>query len=59
MGQVREDTKLRIKLYQSEKWLRRKYLVEKLSEQEIADLANTSQVTINTYLKKFGLKAKR
>lgn len=50
---------MRVKLYQSKNWLRRKYLVEKLTEQEIADLAGTSQVTINTYLKKFGLKVKR
>lgn len=49
----------RVKLYASEAWLRRKYLVEKLTETEIAELAGTTQVTINTYLKKFGLKKDR
>jgi len=46
----------KIRLYKSEAWLRRKYLHERLSETEIAALAGTSQVTINTWLKKFGLK---
>lgn len=44
------------KLYTSEAWLRRKYLHERLTEQEIAKLAGTTQVTINTWLKKFGLR---
>lgn len=45
-----------IKLYESEVWLRRKYLREKLSEQEIAEQAGCSQPTINRALRKFGLK---
>jgi hypothetical protein len=46
----------RVRLWQSEAWLRRKYLHERLSETEIAELAGTSQVTINAWLKRFGLK---
>lgn len=49
----------KIKLYTSYAWLRRKWLVEKLTEQEIADLAGTTQVTINRYLKQFGLRKER
>lgn len=44
------------KLYTSYAWMRRKYYVEKLSEEEIAKLAGTTQVTINTWLKKHGLR---
>jgi hypothetical protein len=36
--------------------MRRKYFVEKLTEAEIAVLAGTTQVTINTWLKKLGLR---
>lgn len=48
-----------MKLYQSEKWLFRKYHIERLSEAEIAKLANTTPMTINRYLRKFGLKKDR
>lgn len=48
-----------LKLYKSKAWLRRKYLVEKLSEPEIARLAGTTQVTINRYLREYGLKKER
>jgi len=48
-----------VKLYTSYNWMRRKYLVEKLSEQEIAELAGTTQVTINRWLAKHGLKKDR
>lgn len=44
------------RLYRSYAWLRKKYWVERLTEQEIADLAGTSQVTINKWLRKHGLK---
>jgi hypothetical protein len=47
------------KLYQSFKWLHRKYVIEKLSEKEIARLASTTQVTVNRYLREFGLKKNR
>jgi DNA-binding MurR/RpiR family transcriptional regulator len=49
----------RLKLYTSYAWLKRKWEVEKLSETEIAKLAGTSQVTINRYLREFGLKKER
>lgn len=46
----------RIKLYESYEWMRKKYVVEKLDEFEIARLANSSQPTINRWLRKHGLK---
>ena len=46
----------REKPWTSKVWLKRKYLIEKLSEQEIADLAKTNQSTINRWLRKFELK---
>lgn len=49
----------RIKLYTSYAWLRRKWEVEKLSEAEIAKIAGTTQMTINRYLRQFGLKKDR
>ena len=49
----------RIKLYISYAWLRRKWEVEKLSEAEIAKIAGTTQMTINRYLRQFGLKKDR
>lgn len=47
------------KLYKSHAWLYKKYVVERLKEQEIADLAGTTQATINNWLNKHGLKKKR
>ena len=49
----------RVKLYESYNWMRKKYTVEKKTEQEIAVLANTTQATINRWLVKHGLKKKR
>lgn len=49
----------RVKLYSSKNWLRKKYTVERLTEQEIAELANTTQATINRWLVKHGLKRSR
>lgn len=46
----------RVKLWTSKAWLRKKYVIEKLSEQEIAELAKTNQSTINRWLRKFELK---
>ena len=46
----------RIKLWTSKAWMRKKYLVEKLSETEIAELAGTNQSTINRWLRKHELK---
>jgi len=48
-----------MKVYQSKKWLTKKFVHEKLSEKEIADLCGVTQVTINRYLHKFGLKKER
>lgn len=48
-----------MKLYQSKAWLTRKWYVEKLTEAEIAELAGTTQKTVNIYLHKFGLKKDR
>lgn len=50
---------MRVKLYTSKRWLHKKYVIERLTEQEIADLAGTTQVTINTWLRKHGLKKER
>ena len=47
------------KLYTSYAWMEKKYAVEKLTEQEIATLAGTTQATINRWLDKHGLKKKR
>lgn len=44
------------KLYQSKNWLTRKYVTEGLTETEIAALCGATQVTINRYLRKFGLR---
>lgn len=44
------------KLYQSKKWLTKKYVSERLTETEIAQLCGVTQVTINRYLRKFNLK---
>lgn len=46
----------RQKLYKSYNWMRKRYLVDKLTEKEIAEEAGTTQVTINTWLKKHGLR---
>lgn len=45
-----------IKLYTSKRWLKRKYVEQGLTEEKIAELANTSQATINRWLKIHGLK---
>ena len=50
---------LKPKLYTSYQWMRKKYWEERLTEQEIADLAGTTQATINNWLNKHGLKKKR
>lgn len=44
----------RVKLYKSRAWLYRKLITEKLSETEVAELANTTQQTINKQRKEFG-----
>lgn len=48
------------KLYTSEAWLRKRYLMDKKTPQEIAKECETSMETIYVYLAKFGLrKSKR
>jgi hypothetical protein len=48
------------KLYTSEVWLRKRYLIDKKSPQDIAKECGASIETIYVYLAKFGLrKSKR
>ena len=48
------------KLYKSEIWLRKRYLMDKKSPEEIAKECRASIETIYVYLAKFGLrKSKR
>ena len=48
------------KLYTSEAWLRKRYVMDKKSAQDIAKECGTSVETIYVYLAKFGLrKSKR
>jgi hypothetical protein len=48
------------KLYTSESWLRKRYVMDKKSPQEIAKECGASVETIYVYLAKFGLrKSKR
>lgn len=45
----------RAKLYKSRRWLFKKFVVERLSQEEIAELAGTSQATIARWLEKHEL----
>ena len=48
------------KLYTSDVWLRKRYLIDKKTPEEIAKECGTSSETIYVYLSKFGLrKSKR
>lgn len=49
----------RVKLYESFNWMKKKYVDERKTEQEIAVLANTTQATINRWLTRHGLKKRR
>lgn len=44
-----------MKLYQNQVWLKRKYVDERKTAKEIADLCGVSEMTIVRYLDKFGL----
>lgn len=44
--------------WRSKAWLYKKYVAERLNEQEIAKLANTNQSTINRWIKRHGLTRK-
>jgi hypothetical protein len=49
-----------MKLYTSEAWLRKRYLVDKRSPEQISKECGSSVETIYVYLAKFGLrKSKR
>ncbi len=48
-----------MKLYQSEVWLYRKYVVQKKTVTEIAEECKVSAMTIQRYLDQFGLIKKR
>ncbi len=47
------------KIYDSKAWLTRRYVVDKMTEEEIAKAAGTSQPTIHRALIKYNLKKKR
>ena len=47
------------KLYTSETWLRKRYLVDKKTPQQIAKECGASVETIYVYLAKFGLRKSR
>ena len=44
-----------MKLYQSKVWLQRKYVTEKKTAKEIAEICGVTEMTIFRYLEKFGL----
>lgn len=44
------------KLYLSESWLKRRYLIDKKSPEEIAQEQGVTPMTIYRQLKKFGLR---
>jgi DNA-directed RNA polymerase specialized sigma subunit len=44
-----------MKLYQSEPWLRRKYVNEKKTAKEIAEMCGVTEMTVFRHLEKFGL----
>ena len=47
------------KLYTNEVWLRKRFLMDKKSPQEIANECGASLETIYVYLAKFGLRKSR
>lgn len=47
------------KLYKSESWLRKRFLIDKKTPQEIAKESGASLETIYVYLAKFGLRKSR
>jgi hypothetical protein len=47
------------KLYQSEAWLRKRYLMDKKTPEQIAKESGASVETIYVYLAKFGLRKSR
>lgn len=49
----------RVKLWTSYAWMHRRYVIDKLTEQEMAALADTTQATINRWLIKHKLKKEK
>lgn len=47
------------KLYTNESWLRKRYVMDKKTPQEIAKECNVSMETIYVYLAKFGLRGSK
>lgn len=47
---------MKVRIYQSEKWLRFKYLRQKRTMQEMAKEAGCSEINIRRYLDKYGIK---
>jgi hypothetical protein len=57
---TRKKANDKMKLYTNEVWLRKRYVMDKKSPQDIAKECGTSVETIYVYLAKFGLrKSKR
>jgi DNA-binding MurR/RpiR family transcriptional regulator len=48
-----------MKLYQSQPWMYRRYVVQKKTVTEIAKECNVSAMTVQRYLEQFGLIKKR
>lgn len=44
-----------MKLYQNQIWLRRKYVDERKTAKEIADMCGVTEMTVFRHLEKFGL----
>lgn len=48
-----------VKLYESYAWMHRRFVIDKLTEAEMAQLANTTQMTIHRWLVKHKLKKEK
>ena len=48
-----------MKLYTNENWLKKRYLIDKKSPEDIAKECNATVETIYVYLAKFGLRKSR
>lgn len=53
------DNAMAAKLYSNETWLRKRFLIDKKSPEEIAKECGASVETIYVYLAKFGLRKSR
>jgi transposase len=43
-------------VYKSRRWMHKRYVIDKMTEEEIAKLAGTNQSTINRWLRRLELK---